>query len=292
MGWRDRDYARHDYEPRPPEGYRGPARGMSGPKSVVAKLVIVNVVVFVVEMLWRGLADWFAVIPALWWQAWRYVTFQFLHASFGHIFFNMLALYFLGMYLERDWGAKRFLRFYLSCGVIGGVLHVLMTPILNQPTDVRLIGASGGVFGVLLACAVFYPHIKLYLYFLFPVPIRLVAAIFLGIGLLNVIVGVRAALEGGRLAGGISHPAHLGGAAAAVVWIWVVPRLRRRPRPGARPGEVGNWEKKLQQRRRRQQQVDAILDKIRAGGIGSLSRREKRFLREATDQQRREDELL
>ena len=170
---------------------------MPRPGRVVGRLLIINIVVFFLQhvFLRNWLVDWFAVVPARWWEIWRYVTFQFLHGGFGHIFFNMLALYFLGMMLEADWGGRRFLAFYLVCGVVAGIAHVLLTPVLNQPTWVPLIGASGGVYAVLLACAVFFPRIRILVYFLFPVPIRVVAAIFLGIALFNVLLGIRVAMD-------------------------------------------------------------------------------------------------
>jgi membrane associated rhomboid family serine protease len=265
--------------------------GMPRPGRAVATLLLVNLAAFVVQHI--VLADrataWLAVVPARWWELWRYLTFQFLHADVGHILFNMLALYFLGMMLEQAWGGRTFLWFYLLSGSAAGITHVLLTGALNQPWSVRLIGASGGVYAVLLACAVLFPHVRLFLYFLFPVPIRVVAAIFLGIALFNVLLGLRVALEGGTLSGGISHPAHLGGAVAAAGYLWLWPVFRRRVgRLGGAFG-AGRWEKRLRRSRRQQEQVDRILDKIRQRGLGSLSWRERRTLRRASH--RKEDHL-
>lgn len=294
MGWRDRPYARHDYDESPPPGRgRVMAGGVPRPGRVVKYLLFINIAVFVVQaaFLPELLTKLFAVIPNRWYEPWRYVTFQFLHGGIGHIFFNMLALYFLGMILEAHWGGRRFLAFYLICGVVAGVVHVVLTPLLNQPMWVPLIGASGGVYAVLLACAVFFPQIRLFLYFLIPVPIRVVAAIFLGIALLNVLIGVRAAMEGGTIAGGISHPAHLGGAAAAAAYIWIWPLIRMRPRRGGLTGR-GRWARKLQRQHREDEAVDRILDKIRRKGLRSLNRWEKRTLRKASQRQQREDDRL
>ena len=121
-----------------------------------------------------------AVVPILWWQLWRFITFQFIHAGAVHLFFNMLGLYMLGTILERSWGTKRFLRFYLGCGVVAGLCHVAMAFILNLggiQTRIPLVGASGGVFGIVVACAVLYPQIRLIL-ILFPVPDTLRSAAF------------------------------------------------------------------------------------------------------------------
>jgi len=299
MGWRDRPYARSDYEDERPPRQGGMMGGMPRPGRVVGRLLIINILVFFVGTIFlrtpqggRRLPDWFAVIPDQSWQIWRYVTFQFLHGGVGHLFFNMLALYFLGMLLEQAWGGRRFLVFYLGCGVVAGLAHVVMTPILNQPAYVRLVGASGGVYGVLLACAVMFPQIRVFIYFLFPVPIRVVAAVFLGIAVFNVVQGIRVAMAGGMLSGGISHPAHLGGAAAAAVYIWIWPALQQRFRLPRRAGGAGRWDKKLRQRRRTEEQVDRILDKIRRRGLGSLNWSERRTLRKASRQQADEEGML
>ena len=251
MGWRDRPYARQDFDESRPPGRGGMMGGLPRPGTIVKRLLIANILVFFVQQIFlpEGLVEWFAVIPERWYEIWRYLSFQFLHAGMGHIFFNMLALYFLGMMLENAWGGRRFLRFYLACGVVAGLAHVVLTPLLRQPTWVRLIGASGGVYGVLLACAVHFPHIRIFIYFLFPVRIRIVVVILLGIAAFNVLLGIRAAMGGQTLGGGISHPAHLGGAAAAAFYIWVWPVLGARFRPGARTG-AGRWDRKLRRRRR------------------------------------------
>ena len=91
-------------------------------------------------------------------------------------------------------------------------------------------------------------------------------------------------MQGKTLAGGISHPAHLGGAAAAAVWIWILPKLRMKLRFGHRPAGQGQWEKKLKKQREQQEKIDRILDKIRSEGIGSLTRGDKRTLQQATEE--------
>ncbi len=267
------------------------AGGLPKPGRVIAALLMINIAVFVLAKLVgdRPLFDMFAVIPGLWWQPWRYITFQFLHGGGLHLFFNMLALYFLGMNLESVWGGKRFLTFYLTCGVVAGVCHVVLTLALGSYSLRPLVGASGGVYGVLVACAVMFPHIKLLIGFIFPMSIRLVVAIFLGIAVLNVVSDVAAAVRGDHpIGGGVSDPAHLGGALAAGFWIWVLPKMRRRAAMGRDRMGRGRWEKKRLQQRARHEEVDHILDKIREGGIGSLSRSEKRKLQEETQRQQRD----
>ncbi len=288
MSWRDRPYAQQDYNSPPPQRSGGFAGGMPRPGLAVKYLLIINIVVFFLQVLpdvEGHLFDWGTVVPALWWQPWRYITCQFLHGGLFHLFFNMIGLYFLGMLLESGWGARRFLVFYLVCGVVAGVAHVLMAFAMDKGIEVPLLGASGGVYGVVIACAILFPHIRL-IVFLFPMPIRTAAALFLGIA---VFFTLQDFFNPAATGGGIAHVAHLGGAVAAAVWIWVLPKLRMRLRSSHRPAGQGQWEKKLKQRREQQEKIDSILDKIRSEGIGSLSKGEKRTLQEATEQQRRDE---
>ncbi len=282
MSWRDRPYSQQGYNPPPPGRSGGFMGGMPRPGRVVGRLLIVNVVVFFLQVLPAfntQLLTWCTVIPAYWWQPWRYITFQFLHAGLFHILFNMIGLYFLGMMLEASWGARRFLVFYLGCGAAAGVAHVVMVFAMGGDMETVLLGASGGVYGVVFACAVLFPHIRV-IVFLFPMPIRTAAALFLGIAVfftLQEIVG------GGAMGGGVSHVAHLGGAIAAAVWIWVLPKLRMKLRFSNRPAGQGQWEKQLKRRQEQREKIDRILDKIRSEGIGSLSRGEKKTLQQASE---------
>jgi membrane associated rhomboid family serine protease len=267
--------------------------GLPRPQTAVAWLLLANGVVFVLQILGRGrLEPWLAVVADDWWQVWRYLTFQFLHAGMGHLFFNMLALYFLGMILERAWGTRRFLQFYLVCGACAGLAHVLLSQVFGVDKFVPLIGASGGVYAVLIACAVFFPHIRLLLFFIIPMSIRLVAILLLGVAVFNVLMGIRSAMEGGALSGGISHVAHLGGAVAAGVWVFLGPRLRQGWMRRRRQAGKGAWDRRLREQVQDQQRIDEILDKIRREGIGSLTSKEKRILRDATKRQRKQERDL
>ena len=291
MGLHDRPYWREgdgfDGDGGPGVGrprFGGFAAGMPKPTPAVKWLLIANVGVFFIQLL-GGVTEALAVIPVAWWQIWRYVTFQFLHGGPIHLLFNMIGLYFLGMVLERAWGTKRFLRFYLACGAFAGLCHVVLTVLFNPlGMEISLIGASGGVYAIVLACAVLFPQIRLVL-FLFLVPIRFVAVLFIGIAVYNILMGIRA----GGFAGGISDAAHLGGAVAAAFAIWVLPRLHRRTQRVVRRHNDGAWERKMERQAAEQAEVDRILEKIHQTGITSLSRREKKMLREATHRQRDEE---
>jgi len=288
MSWRDRPYAYRDQEHSPPpQRYGGMLGGMPRPGPIVARLLLINLVVFFMSIFFGNfLMEWFAVVPARWWQVWRYLTFQFLHGDLIHILFNMIGLYFLGMLLEAGWGSRKFLIFYLACGAVAGVAHVVMAFAMHRGYGTFLIGASGGVYAVVLACAVFYPQVRV-IVFLFPMPIRFAAALFLGIAVYSTLQEIT---SGGAMHGPVSHVAHLGGAVAAAVWILISLRLSGRLRR-AQPAGRGRWERKLERQRSRQEEIDGILAKIRRDGLSSLSRREKRVLRQATEQQQTEDDL-
>jgi len=288
MGWRDRPYARYDYDSPPPR-FGGIMTGMPRPGRIVSRLLIINIVVFFLTLFFgKFFLVWGTVRPDVWYQPWRYVTFQFLHAGLIHILFNMIGLYFLGMMLEAGWGPRRFLVFYLSCGAFAGAAHVIMAFALGRGMDTMLLGASGGVYAVVLACAVLYPHVRVIL-FLFPVPIRFAAALFLGIAAYNTVGEIT---SDGVMRSEVSHVAHLGGAAAAAVWIWVGPRLRGTAGSVAGKINKGAWERKMKKRAEDEAEIDRILEKIHRRGLNSLNRKERKILQEAARRQEREDRQI
>jgi membrane associated rhomboid family serine protease len=153
---------------------------------------------------------------------WQLVTYGFLHGSFNHLFFNMFAVWMFGTYLEKAWGIQRFTTYYMVCVIGAGVMQLLVQQIEGgvYPT----IGASGGVFGLLLAYGVMWPENRIFLIFL-PVPIK--AKWFVLIyGAAELIFGVTGSMPG------IAHFAHLGGMffGAGLLYKW-----------GWRPGMT--WKK-------------------------------------------------
>lgn len=297
MGLNDRTYWQEEEQ----AGYGGSAMGrmtmgLPKPSSAVKILLIMNVIVFVIQTFAdqsRGPGDpgvlsaQFGVTVAGSWQVWRYITFQFLHGGFWHLLMNMLGLYFLGSPLERKLGRRRFVVFYLLCGVVAGVAYVVIGTLGELPKARPIIGASGGVFGIILAGAVYFPHFKL-IFLFFPVPIRLAALIiFSGMMLL-----VLRSAASGQVGEAMSDVAHLGGAAAAAVWIWVLPRLRGKAGQTRKKLNQGAWQRKMKNRQAEHQEIDRILEKIKQKGINSLSQKEKDKLRQATaDQRKRENDL-
>jgi membrane associated rhomboid family serine protease len=176
----------------------------------VKAILIANVVVFVLTTFAPSLVVWFGLRPAdllgrL--AVWQLVTYMFIHAGVGHILFNMLAVWFIGVDLERMWGTRYFTRFYFASGLGAGltqvVLGVLPFPFADQFYYPVTVGASGAVFGLLLAFALYYPTRMFLVFFIFPVQARYFVMILGGIALLS-------AMSGG---GGVAHTAHLGGLA-------------------------------------------------------------------------------
>ncbi len=276
-------------------GAGGFAVGLPKPSKAVKWILIATGVVFLLQVLVavmsRGqvnLSYAFGATVSGFWQIWRYVTFQFLHDTGGiwHIALNMLGVYMLGTPLEQRWGTRRFLWFYLTCGAAAGVVYVIMAAALNLGPNVPLIGASGGVFGILLAAAVLFPHFRI-IFLFFPVPIRLAALVIFGGMILKVLTGVGSQWQ--QSPDFWSQVAHMGGAIMGAIWVWGIPQAGRAVSDAGEKVRRGAWDKRMEQRRHEQQRVDDILDKIRQKGIGSLSRSEKRFLKDATKRQQQQD---
>jgi len=140
---------------------------------------------------------------------WQLVTHQFLHGSLFHLFVNMVGLWFSGRILENLMGGRKFLILYLTCGVAGGILQVLLVP------GTILIGASGAVFGVVCAFSALFPELRITAMIFFVVPVDLKAK-WLGWGL----VAISFLLTISGLGGNIGHAAHLGGALTGYAFVY------------------------------------------------------------------------
>jgi membrane associated rhomboid family serine protease len=155
-------------------------------------------------------------------RPWQLLTYGFMHGSWWHIFFNMFAVFMFGSEVERLFGARRYLIYYLTCIVGAALMHVIVTAAAQDLPQAATVGASGGVFGLLLAFGMAYPRRELII-FPIPVPIQAWLAVTL-YGLAELIFGVT------RTASGIAHFAHLGGMATGFVMIRYWNAQRRRPR--------------------------------------------------------------
>ena len=228
---------------------------------------------------------------------WQILTYMFLHGGFLHLFFNMLALWMFGLELEHLWGSRRFLVYYLLCGIGAAVTNLLVAPLIGQ--EAPTVGASGAVFGVLLAFGVLFPDRPIYLYFLLPVKAKYFVTFYIA---WELFLGVTQTTDG------IAHFAHLGGAAVGFLYLvrefhlfsrgskgWTPvgrnAEARQEKRPWrSQPGDVReatffdiHTGKPFEDDDQATQEViDAILDKISKGGYQSLTEDEKRILNEAS----------
>jgi len=187
-------------------------------------LLISNTAIFVLQYLFpRSLGGMMTTLFSLYLAGvvrglyvWQIFTYMFLHGGIGHLLFNMLTLWFFAAQLERDWGTKRFLKYYFYCGIAAGICVLLVNWAVGDwatPT----IGASGAIYGVLVAFAVLYPNQTVLMYFLFPIKAKYMVMIFIGIELL-VTFGPNT---------GVSTIAHLGGAAFGYIYLkGRLPRVR------------------------------------------------------------------
>ena len=278
MGLYDRDYTQADFEPGQSSFRYSPQMRFGLPQltPVVKWLMIVNIGIFLIAVLipplQSSIYEWFqldarSVGRAL--QVWRLVTYQFLHdpTGFFHIVLNMIGLFFLGPALEQHWGGRRFLPFYLSCGVAGALVYYLLVAVRFLPPG-PMVGASGAILGIVAACAILFPRFVL-VFFVFPVPIRIGAVVLTLVYLLTVVT------QRGNAGG---DAAHLGGMAAGAVYVlsqsWR-DKLKLKLR-------AGRWEKRMTSQRDLQAEVDRILQKVHDSGLQSLTRKEKSTLKEAT----------
>lgn len=244
------------------------------------------------------ITQWLALWPfgTNFWP-WQLFTYMFMHGGLGHLFFNMLALWMFGMELENLWGSKRFIIYYLTCGFGAGVANLLVAPLIGL--TVPTVGASGAVFGILVAFGMLFPDRPIYLYFLLPIRAKYFVTGFI---VLELFFGVTGSSSG------IAHFAHLGGAAVGFLYmkfeaqgfsledVWRViigspkvphqpPRTRKTVRDEIQDakffdihtGRLMEGDNELNQ-----EVVDAILDKINTSGYQSLTDEEKRILNEAS----------
>lgn len=299
MGWQDRQYGTSN---------EGGSFGRVSGRSVMMTLLVINCVVFILdgiltgasripEWLWPYTLGRFTIDEAVYgFQLWRVLTYQFLHGGLLHIVFNMIGLYFFGRLMEQWWGSKRFLAFYLLCGVAGVVPYTVIgilapSVIVDVPSadlapiageivkHIGLIGASGAIYGILIGCAVKFPDMEVRL-LIPPIPMKMrtLAIVFLVLAVVSVAAG--SANAGGELA-------HLGGAALGYLLIKKPGLLNWADRLSTQAIQdgytKGRYERKMKKEQATREEVDRILAKVSEKGLQSLTGREKKILQQDTD---------
>ena len=198
-------------------GYASYSVGPGPLTPAVRALIVLNVAGYLLALVVPAVSIWLGLVPALvferWW-VWQPVTYMFLHGGLFHLLFNMLALWMFGVDLERRWGTRFFARYYFISG-IGAAATTLVVSLLPYSFAAPLyasvtVGASGAVYGLLVAFAMMYPHRPIYLYMLFPIPARIFVLIIGAISFLSSVSEAR---------GGVAHAAHLGGLVAGYLYL-------------------------------------------------------------------------
>ena len=169
---------------------------------VVKNLLIINLIVFLATMVlerygFNNITSMLALnsVATGRFRIWQLFTYMFMHANWSHIIFNMFALWMFGYVLENYWGSRSFLVYYLVCGIGAGLCNLLV------PGWGLTVGASGAVYGILLAFGMLFPEERIYLYFLMPIKAKWFVIGYAAIEL----------FEGLFFADGVAHFAHLGG---------------------------------------------------------------------------------
>jgi len=282
---------------------------------IIKNLLIINGVVFLLQTMlnnlsfdgvpgWYIINRWFALNPLTGvdtagqsynFQIWQLITYQFMHGGFGHILFNMFALWMFGIEIENMWDPKKFLTFYLLCGVVAGIFHLFLSSIFGLPTAVT-IGASGAVYGVMIAFALFFPDRPIYLYFFIPIRAKYLITFL-------VIMEIMLVDSAGS---SIAHLAHLGGALAAFIFIMfdkdsyiALKRILnwnfslnnpfskmenpfKKDNSNVKEAKFYEFKENKKENEVTQKDIDKILDKISESGYQNLTPEEKKILFEAS----------
>ncbi|MBI3124458.1 MAG: rhomboid family intramembrane serine protease [Ignavibacteriales bacterium] len=290
--------------------YYRPSGGFSFFPPMIKNLLIINIAVYFIQMIFGSLSfggvpgelilsHYFALNPLEGinsnFQIWQLLTYQFMHADFMHIFFNMLMMWMFGIEIENIMGSQKFLLFYILSGLGAGMLQLLGAPLLSDSLGYT-IGASGAVYGIMIAFAMYFPDRYVMFSFLIPVKAKYLITFLIVIEFISV-----------REPSFVAHLAHIGGALTAFIFILIdrrkqinVNRLFRNfKKPGSNPFRPRYQKKpandydvedakfydinnKPSDEEVNQEEIDKILDKISQSGYQGLSDREKRILFEAS----------
>jgi len=187
-------------------------------------LIIINVAAFFLELIFGDpFLKLFALVPSLLTKGyiWQIFTYMFLHADSTHIIFNMFGLLIFGPKIEMTMGSKRFLKFYLICGIGSSLFYLL---IMGLSGNIPMLGASGAIFGVLTAYGLMYPRDIVYVQLLIPMPAIVFVMLY---GISQILLGV---LTLGEMGGGVAYFGHVGGLVTAIILLKFFDYERRRIR--------------------------------------------------------------
>lgn len=279
MGLYDRQYYREENEAR---------GGVQGPRTVVGTIILINVIVFVIDAFWtkgpamHPLQEWLSLPADLFsrpWEAWKLVSYGFLHAPMDdpsgrgiwHILMNMYGLWLFGRDVESTYGAKEFLRVYLTMVVVSGLAWVLV----QGGANARLLGASGAVSGTMVLYVLHFPHRK---FLMIPIPFQIPAW-----GLCIFIIGMDVMGAVGYRDASVAYVAHLAGAASAFLYYrsgirltQFSPSFKFRSPFSSRPKLKVHDPKSRQAKLERQ--ADEILQKVHDHGADSITAAERKIL--------------
>ncbi|HPC36616.1 MAG TPA: rhomboid family intramembrane serine protease [Candidatus Marinimicrobia bacterium] len=266
-------------------------------RGAVGNIIIANVVVFLVMLIFQAqnfFPSNFGLVPTAVLKKgyiWQLFTYMFIHGGFGHLFWNMFVLWMFGMEIENYWGKREFYKFYFITGVGSG----LITMLFSAHSEIPVVGASGAIYGVLVAFAMLFPERYIYFYFLIPIKAKYFAIIM-------VVITFFSTMSPGT--SNISHLTHLGGLAigylylarykllagwrrraGSVNWHWPRPkvknpfrnlRLSPRHKKTKAPKEQIPFSYETEETMR--EELDRILDKISTAGYDRLSEQERSTL--------------
>ncbi|RKX92211.1 MAG: rhomboid family intramembrane serine protease [Spirochaetes bacterium] len=200
--------------------------------SITFYLIGINILFYMLNIVYPRSVFYTAMIPGLVTQKffiWQFVTYMFTHANFSHILFNMLGLFFFGVQVERRMGSYEFLLFYLVSGFLAGLFSFFVY-ILTGSYAVILLGASGAVFAVLFAFAVYFPYAKIYIMGIIPVKAPILVIGYAALELFSQLTSSRM---------GVAHLTHLAGFGFA--YLYFVVRLGINPLDSFKSGRSGPW---------------------------------------------------
>ena len=249
-----------------------PASYLSAVTPLVRILLFANIGVFFLQNTTDWITTALIFVPrAIVFRPWTIITYMFLHAGMMHLLFNMLGLFFFGPRVEERLGSRSFLILYLISGVTGALLSLITAP------GAAVLGASGAVFGVMLAFAYFWPDMPIHIWGIIPIPARMLVIITTVLSLWSGLGGVRS---------NVAHFAHLGGYLGAWLYLKWLDRKRldfRKKATSAPPVRELKFTKRPEVdltnvHEVNRAEVNRILDKISAHGMSALTSQERLFL--------------